>query len=136
MEYEKHFYPASKEFHWVINTLTSASKEFSWVINLCLILHKFITSYHAYLRLCARIRLSYSDPTFRSKSVWKEKVKNQNVYHYTCKTNKLSTVLLYNKILLPQNTYSRAVNKNNLLLFKISLNTKWKKLNKTTISQS
>ena len=38
MEYEKHFYPASKEFHWVINTLTSASKEFSWVINLCLIL--------------------------------------------------------------------------------------------------
>ena len=30
--------PASKEFHWVINTVTSASKEFSWVINLCLVL--------------------------------------------------------------------------------------------------
>ena len=74
MEYEKHFYPASIEFHWVINTLTSASKEFSWVINLCLILLFPSTvrpeaTYHAYLQLYACTRLSYSDPTFRSKGV-------------------------------------------------------------------
>ena len=79
----------------VWKTLTSASKEFSYTSISFIIKHLKQYTMHIY-KSCEQLgtRLSYSDPSFRIEVVWKERVKNQQVYHYTCKTNKLSMVIL------------------------------------------